>query len=93
MTGFFLTAYSNTYPDVGFNDYVRPGARVQVENTAERRLTDPGLAASFIAGQRGESIFAEELSSGPLGERLRENTPTPDMRGAPLLVAGEQPTR
>ena len=85
---YFLTAYANTYDDVRVDDYVRPGARVQEREAAERCLTDPGLAASVIAASGGESIFGTDLSSGPLGGRLRENTPTADMGGAPLLVAG-----
>lgn len=87
VSAYFTTAYANTYDDVRLDDYVRPGARVQVREAAERCLTDPGLAASLIASG-GESIFGADLSSGPLGERLRENTPTTDMGGAPLLVAG-----
>jgi uncharacterized membrane protein HdeD (DUF308 family)/acetyl esterase/lipase len=88
VTGYFLTDYANTYKDVNFDDYVRPGARVQVRKAAQRCLTDPGLAASVIAGSGGQSIFGKDLTSGPLGKRLRENTPTADMGSAPLLVAG-----
>lgn len=40
----------------------------------------------MIAGSGGESVFGTDLSSGPLGARLRENTPTADM-DVPLLVA------
>jgi acetyl esterase/lipase len=87
VTGYVITAYSNTYNDVRFDDYVRPGARAQVRNAARRCLTDPGLAASVIAASGGESIFGKNLASGPLGRRLRQNTPTADMGGAPLLVA------
>lgn len=82
-----ITSFSNTYRDVRFDDYVRPGARVQVRTAAQRCLTDPGLAASFIAGSGGQSIFSKDLAGRPLGERLRANTPTADMGGAPLLVA------
>jgi pimeloyl-ACP methyl ester carboxylesterase len=87
VTGYVITDYSNTYKDVRFDDYVRPGARVQVRTAAKRCLTDPGLAASLIAASGGESIFSRDLASGPLGARLRQNTPTADVGGAPLLVA------
>jgi pimeloyl-ACP methyl ester carboxylesterase len=86
VTGYMLTSFSNTYKDVRFDDYVRPGARVQVHKASERCLTDPGLAASVIAGSGGQSIFGKPLASGPLGKRLLENTPTADMGGAPLFV-------
>jgi acetyl esterase/lipase len=88
VTEYVIAAYSDTYPDVRFSDYVRPGAVVQVRAAAQRCLTDPGLAASVIAGSGGQSIFGKNLASGPLGDRLRQNTPTADMGGAPLLVAG-----
>lgn len=87
VTGYMLTSFANTYTDVHFDDYVRPGARVQVRKAAQRCLTDPGLAASVIAGSGGQSIFGTSLASGPLGKRLRENTPTAAVEGAPLLVA------
>ena len=87
VTSYFLSAYANTYDDVSFDDYVRPGARVAVREAAERCLSDPGLAASLIAASGGETVFSRDLSTGPLGDRLRENTPTADI-GPPLLVAG-----
>jgi uncharacterized membrane protein HdeD (DUF308 family)/acetyl esterase/lipase len=88
VTAYVIAAYSNTYRDVRFDDYVRPGASVQVRHAAQRCLTDPGLAASVIAGSGGQSIFGKALASGPLGARLKQNTPTANMGGAPLLVAG-----
>jgi hypothetical protein len=60
--------------------------RAAVREAAERCLSDPGLAASFIAASGGESLFTKDLSTGPLGVRLRENTPTADVE-PPLLVA------
>jgi acetyl esterase/lipase len=87
VTSYFVTAYANTYDDVRLDDYIRPGARVTVREAAERCLTDPGLAASLITASGGESVFSTDLSTGPLGDRLRENTPTADI-DAPLLVAG-----
>jgi acetyl esterase/lipase len=86
VTAFLLVAYANTYDDVRLADYVRPGARVLVREAAERCLSNPGLAASLIAASGGESLFTKDLSTGPGGDRLRENTPTTDME-PPLLVA------
>lgn len=64
VSGYLITAYSNTYPDVKFDDYVRPGAVVQVRAAAQRCLTDPGLAASPITGSGGQSIFGKNLATG-----------------------------
>jgi uncharacterized membrane protein HdeD (DUF308 family)/acetyl esterase/lipase len=86
VTAFFLTAYANAYDDVNVDEYVRPGATVAVREAAERCLTSPRLAASLITASGGESLFRRDLSTGPLGDRLRENTPTADME-PPLLVA------
>ena len=86
VSAYMITAYSGTYDDVRVDDYVRRGARVQVREAARRCLTDPGLAASVIAGSGGQSIFDADFSTGPLHDRLRENTPTADM-DPPLLVA------
>jgi uncharacterized membrane protein HdeD (DUF308 family)/acetyl esterase/lipase len=86
VSAFLITAYADTYDDVRLDDYVRPGARVLVREAAGRCLSDPGLAASLVAASGGESLFTKDLSTGPLGDRLRENTPTADME-PPLLVA------
>jgi len=77
VTSFFLTAYANTYDDVRLDEYVRPGATVAVREAAERCLGNPALAASLITASGGESLFRKDLSTGPLGDRLRENTPPP----------------
>jgi hypothetical protein len=85
VTAYVVTSYANTYDDVRLEDYIRPGATVAVREAAERCLTDPSLAASLIAVSSGESVFSTDLSTGPLGERLRENSPTAEM-DVPLLV-------
>ncbi len=81
-----LAAYANTYDAVRLDDYVRPGARVLVREAAERCLSNPG--SGRLVGRsvgRGEP-FTRDLSTGRGGDRLRENTPTADMK-PPLLVA------
>jgi uncharacterized membrane protein HdeD (DUF308 family)/pimeloyl-ACP methyl ester carboxylesterase len=82
-----LTAYSNTYDDVSFDDNVRPGARAMVREAAQRCVPSSSLLASVIAGSGGESILATDVASSQFGDRLRENSPSADMR-FPLLVAG-----
>jgi hypothetical protein len=36
LGAYILTAYSESYPDVSFDHYVRPAARVLVRETADR---------------------------------------------------------
>jgi alpha-beta hydrolase superfamily lysophospholipase len=87
VSAYLLSAYSNTYADIDFDDYVRPGALVAVDQTTRRCLTDPGLAASaIIISAQTKNIFSTDLATGPLADQLRQNTPTADI-AAPLLVA------
>jgi alpha-beta hydrolase superfamily lysophospholipase len=65
---------------------VRAGARVQVAAAARRCLSDPALLFSLITTLPStQSVFAVDPTTGPLGERLRQNVPT--AISAPLLVA------
>lgn len=82
-----LTAYSNTYDDVPFDDTIRPGAHVMIREAAERCVPSSALLASIIAGTGGDSILAEDVAGSGFGDRLRENTPSAEMP-FPLLVAG-----
>lgn len=79
-SAYVISAYSDTYDDVSFDDYVRPGARVEVREAAKRCLTDPALLLSIITSLPAtQSVFSVDPTTGPLGERLAEIT-------SPLLV-------
>ena len=84
-----LTAYSNTYDDVSFDENVRPGAHEMVREAAQRCVPSSSLLASVIAGSGGDSILATDVSSSRFGDRLRENTPSADMRFPLLVAAGD----
>lgn len=86
LAAYLISSYATAYDDVGFDDYVRPGARVQVREAARRCVTDPSLAISIVAGLGAETAAAVDPATGALGERLAENTPTAAV-DAPVLIA------
>jgi uncharacterized membrane protein HdeD (DUF308 family)/alpha-beta hydrolase superfamily lysophospholipase len=87
FSAYAITAYSQTYHDVGFGQYVRPAAQVISRRAASRCLSGPGVLVSI--GQSlalDKPIFTGNPATGALGQRLIQNTPTGDIR-APLLIA------
>ncbi|MGD9590031.1 MAG: alpha/beta fold hydrolase [Pyrinomonadaceae bacterium] len=87
LSSYIVTAYSGIYPDVSFDEYVRPGARFLAGDIAKRCMAGP--KALFAVGESlllGGSIFAMDAVAGNLGKRMIENTPTPPM-AAPLFIA------
>lgn len=86
-SAYVITAYSETYDDVDFDDYVRPGASTEVREAAKRCLSDPALLISIITSLPAtQSVFSADPTAGAAGRRLTENTPTA-LIAAPLLVA------
>lgn len=86
-SAYVITAYSETYNDVHFDDYVRPGAAVEVREASKRCLSDPALVVSVITSLPAtQSVFSADPTTGALGKHLADNTPTALIR-APLLVA------
>jgi uncharacterized membrane protein HdeD (DUF308 family) len=87
LSAYVLAAYSAVYPDVSFDHYVRPGARVLVREAAKRCLDLPEALPSALTGLLSrEAIYAVAPLSGALGRRLAENTPTGPIE-APVLIA------
>jgi hypothetical protein len=81
---------------VRFDDYVRPTARNVVRELASRCLAEPEVFASIIESLVIDpSIWAVRPSSGPFGERLKENAPTGPIPAPKTLPAqlGEIETR
>lgn len=87
LGAYILTAYSKIYPDVSFDQYVRPAARVLVREAAGRCLdipeAIPSVVTTVLSRQR---IYAADPLSGALGRRLAQNTPTGSIK-VPLLIA------
>ena len=87
LGAYIVTAYSKIYPDVSFDQYVRPAARVLVREAAGRCLDIPEAIPSVVTKALSrQRIYAENPFSGALGRRLAQNTPTGSIK-APLLIA------
>src|SRR5262249_30054260 len=87
LAAYILTAYSETYPDVSFDRYVRPAARVIVRATARRCLEIPEAAVSIATALLSkQQKFPVDPLAGPLGKRLEQNTPNHPIK-SPLLIA------
>jgi alpha-beta hydrolase superfamily lysophospholipase len=93
FASYVLRAYADTYPDVELADYVRPAARIQVEEMASRCLAEPEVFVSVISSLVLDGpIWSGDPLDGAFGERLAENVPVGPIP-APLLVAqgGDDP--
>jgi alpha-beta hydrolase superfamily lysophospholipase len=87
FTSFVMQAYTRLYPDVAFDDYVRPTARIQLREMASRCLSEPVTLVSVVSSLLfDKSVLNKDPATGPLGARLEENTPSGSI-DVPLLVA------
>jgi len=81
-----ITAYSQAYHDVHFNDYVVPAAQTIAHADASRCLSETAILASVVSSLVIKNIFVPDPTSGAFGLRLTENAPTGRIQ-APLLIA------
>lgn len=84
---YVVAAYTATYPEVRYEDYVRPGAQLLAREMAQRCLPERGVLVSL--GQSlllDRPIWDRDPTSGPFGARLAQNVPTGRV-DAPLLLA------
>ncbi|MGN6390851.1 MAG: lipase family protein [Gemmatimonadales bacterium] len=86
IASYILTAYSQIYPDVSFDHYTRPGARVIVRATARRCIELPEALVSVATALPRQPIYRVDPLSGALGKRLAQNTPTGPIK-APVFIA------
>lgn len=87
FSAFAITAYSQAYHDIGFNQYVRPAARIITRRAASRCLSGPGVLVSAAQSLAlDKPIFTASPATGALGQRLVQNTPASGIQ-APLLIA------
>ena len=83
---YLIEAYSETYPDVRFDSYVRAAARAPVRELAGRCLDDPKVylsGLSWLLG--GRAIWSAAPGTGAFGDRLRQNVPAHPI-GVPVLI-------
>lgn len=87
LQSYIVRAYSETYPSVRFNDYIRPEARTIVREVAGRCLSEPSTLISIAVGLPLDGpIYSRNPVTGPLGDQLTANVPAAPIE-APLLVA------
>ncbi|MGE0464117.1 MAG: lipase family protein [Vicinamibacterales bacterium] len=87
MSSYAMRAYSAVYPDVHFDEYVRPAARLLARGMAARCLAAPGGYFSlYEARLLRRNIFGRSPGGGPLGARFDANTPRLPVP-VPLLIA------
>jgi dienelactone hydrolase len=79
---YLIEAYSETYPDIHFDSYVRATARVPVRELAGRCLDDLSGLSRLLGGR---SIWSAPPGTGPFGDRLRQNVPDRPI-GVPVLI-------
>lgn len=86
FASYVISAYSQTYPDVAYNDYVRPGAQLLVREMAQRCLAEPGTLVSILTTLLlDQPIWQGDPDRGPLRARMLQNVPTGPI-AAPLFI-------
>jgi acetyl esterase/lipase len=88
FAAYVVQGYSGAYPDVRFDDYVRPAARTVARAAARRCLSEPAILLSIGAVLPGENLFRRDLATGALGRRLAENVPARPSEVPTLLAQG-----
>jgi acetyl esterase/lipase len=91
VSSYLITAYAQAYQDVRVDDYVGFGSRIISGALATRCVSGyqallPVLT-TFLLPREG--IFRSDPTSGPLGTRLSENTPTETVPSPLLIAQGE----
>ncbi len=86
FAAYVAEGYTSTYPDVRFDDYVRPAARTLVREMAQRCLEDPGVLVSVLSTLvLDKPIWDGDPDRGALHDRLAQNVPSGPI-DAPVLV-------
>jgi alpha-beta hydrolase superfamily lysophospholipase len=87
LTSYAITAYSQTYPDVNFDAYVRPSQRAHARRVARNGfLTPQTIVTALIDRAVRPGIFERAPDTGPLGARLAQNEANGFIK-VPLLIA------
>jgi uncharacterized membrane protein HdeD (DUF308 family)/pimeloyl-ACP methyl ester carboxylesterase len=89
LSSLMVAGYSNAYPDVSFNAYVRASARTVVRAVVGRCLNEPATLLSLPVILTGEQIFSQHLTAGPLGAHLAQNVPSQVTQTPTLIAQGE----
>lgn len=89
LISWVLVPYADTYDDIDLARYVAPGAEAIVREMTQRCPSEPGVmvsVATALGVAEDRPLFAGDLTAGPLGRRLADNTPTGPWE-QPILIA------
>jgi acetyl esterase/lipase len=86
---YVISAYSEAYPDVKYDSYVTPLARQPMRTAATLCIEETSrLAALAKDFDFTQKLYAQDPRTGPLDQRLRENSPTGTLRMPTLIAQG-----
>lgn len=89
LISWVLVPYADTYDDVDLTRYIAPGSEAIVREMTQRCPSEPGVivsVATALGVSEDRPLFVGDLTAGPLGRRLQENTPTGPW-DQPILIA------
>ena len=89
LISWVLVPYADTYDDVDLTRYIAPGSEAIVREMTQRCPSEPGVivsVATALGVSEDRPLYVGDLTAGPLGRRLQDNTPAgPWTR--PILIA------
>ncbi|GAB3817120.1 hypothetical protein GCM10028820_17530 [Tessaracoccus terricola] len=90
---YVIAAWEDVDPSIRMQDYVRPAARIGMEEMAGRCLSDPSVLVSVATSILGrDPVWSGDPSRGPVLALAHQNVPELPV-AAPLLIAqGEADT-
>jgi len=89
LVSWVLVPYSDLYFDVAVEDYVATSGRAIVREMTQRCLSEPGLFVSAITSlgvSADRPLYPANLTGGPLGRRLQQNSAVGPWE-SPVLIA------
>lgn len=89
LISWVLVPYADTYDDVDLTRYIAPGSEAIVREMTQRCPSEPGVmvsVATALGVSEDRPLYVGDLTTGVLGRRLADNTPTGPWE-QPLLVA------
>lgn len=90
LSSYILRSYGEHYSDVDVDAYVRPAARLLVDDMARRCLAGREALVSVVESQLlSTPILIKDPTTGALGSRLEENVPKGPIDAPVLLAQGE----
>ena len=87
VSAYIAQSWNEVYPELDLAGHLNPGTAHGVEKIAELCFNDKDVIAALLRGtQIPEQVFPDPVMDGPLGQTLRDNSPTGPWP-APVLIA------